>query len=82
MEGLKAARLSKGLTQLELAQKVGVVRETVSLWESGTNRVNSEMLVRLSEVLECSVDFLCKNTLWNRTLNKSTSQQEAKEVRG
>lgn len=63
MEGLKAARLSKGLTQLELAQKVGVVRETVSLWESGTNRVNSEMLVRLSEVLECSVDFLCKNTL-------------------
>jgi putative transcriptional regulator len=63
VEGLKAARLSKGLTQLELAQKVGVVRETVSLWESGTNRVNSEMLVRLSEVLECSVDFLCKNTL-------------------
>jgi DNA-binding protein len=63
MEGLKAARLSKGLTQLELAQKVGVVCETVSLWESGTNRVNSEMLVRLSEVLECSVDFLCKNTL-------------------
>ena len=60
MEGLKAARLSKGLTQLELAQKVGVVRETVSLWESGTNRVNSEMLVRLSEVLGCSVDFLCK----------------------
>ncbi|MFC2310590.1 helix-turn-helix transcriptional regulator [Selenomonas noxia] len=63
MEGLKAARLSKGLTQLELAQKVGVVRETVSLWESGTNRVNSEMLVRLSEVLGCSVDFLCKKTL-------------------
>lgn len=62
MEGLKAARLSKGLTQLELAQKVGVVRETVSLWESGTNRVNSEMLVRLSEVLGCSVDFLCKKT--------------------
>jgi DNA-binding protein len=63
VEGLKAARLSKGLTQLELAQKVGVVRETVSLWESGTNRVNSEMLVRLSEVLGCSVDFLCKKTL-------------------
>lgn len=63
MEGLKSARLSKGLTQLELAQKVGVVRETVSLWESGTNRVNSEMLVRLSEVLGCSVDFLCKKTL-------------------
>ena len=63
MEGLKSARLKKGLTQLELAQKVGVVRETVSLWESGTNRVNSEMLVRLSEILGCSVDFLCKKTL-------------------
>lgn len=63
MEGLKAARLSKGLTQLELAQKLGVVRETISLWESGTNRINSEMLVRISEVLECSIDFLCKKTL-------------------
>lgn len=63
MEGLKAARLKKGLTQLELAQMLGVVRETVSLWESGTNRVNSEMLVRLSKILDCSVDFLCKKTL-------------------
>ena len=57
MEGLKAARLKKGLTQLELAQMLGVVRETVSLWESGTNRVNSEMLVRLSKILDCSVDY-------------------------
>ena len=63
MEGLKAARLSKGITQLELARKLGVVRETISLWESGTNRINSEMLVRISEVLECSIDFLCKKTL-------------------
>lgn len=63
MEGLKLARLNKGFTQLELAQRLGVVRETVSLWESGTNRVNSEMLVRISEILECSVDFLCKKTL-------------------
>lgn len=63
MEGLKAARLSKGMTQLELARKLGVVRETISLWESGTNRINSEMLVRISEVLECSIDFLCKKTL-------------------
>ena len=63
MEGLKLARLNKGLTQLELAQKLGVVRETISLWESGTNRINSEMLVRISEVLECSIDFLCKKTL-------------------
>ena len=63
MEGLKLARLNKGLTQLELAQKLGVVRETISLWESGTNRVNSEMLVRISEILECSVDCLCKKTL-------------------
>jgi len=63
MEGLKLARLNKGLTQLELAQKLGVVRETISLWESGTNRINSEMLVRISEILECSVDFLCKKTL-------------------
>lgn len=63
MEGLKVARLSKGLTQRELAQKLGVVRETVSLWETGVNRINSEMLVRISDILDCSIDFLCKKTL-------------------
>jgi len=61
--GIRTARLKKGLTQRELAKKLGVVRETVSLWESGRNRVNSEKLVRLSEILDCSVDFLCKKTL-------------------
>lgn len=63
MEGIRAARLKKGMTQRELAKKLGVVRETVALWESGRNRVNSEKLVRLSEILDCSVDFLCKKTL-------------------
>lgn len=63
MGGIRTARLKKGLTQRELAKKLGVVRETVSLWESGRNRVNSEKLVRLSEILDCSVDFLCKKTL-------------------
>lgn len=68
MEGLKLARLNKGLTQLELAQKLGVVRETISLWESGTNRINSEMLVRISEILECSVDFLCKKNVMKKNV--------------
>jgi len=61
--GIRAARLKKGMTQRELAKKLGVVRETVSLWEIGRNQVNSEKLVRLSEILDCSVDFLCKKTL-------------------
>lgn len=34
-ENIKAIRRSKGLSQEELAVKLGVVRQTVSKWEQG-----------------------------------------------
>ena len=37
-ENIQAARKSKGLSQQELAEKLNVVRQTVSKWERNISR--------------------------------------------
>lgn len=52
MVDLKEVRESKGFTQQELADKCGVIRQTISNIECGFTKVPSIMLAkRLGEVL-------------------------------
>ena len=48
-----------GLTQEELAQKVGISRGMLAMVERGTKQVNLRLAKKLAEVFECSVDDLC-----------------------
>lgn len=58
MNNIKTARKAKGLTQVELAQKVGVTQGNLSAWETGRWEPEMDALKKLCEVLECSADFL------------------------
>ena len=62
-ENLKNLRKAKGLSQEELAIKLNVVRQTVSKWEKGLSVPDSEMLIRLAEVLDTSVTVLLDETI-------------------
>ena len=62
-ENIKAIRKSKGLSQEELAVKLGVVRQTVSKWEQGLSVPDSDLLLSLSEALETPVSTLLGETL-------------------
>ncbi len=63
MNGLKRIRERRKLTQEELANMVSVGRTTVTLWENGINKPRADMLVKLSKVLDCSIeDLLCPKT--------------------
>lgn len=55
---LKRLRTEKGLSQLELAEKMYVTRSTVSRWESGHRLPDAAMLYRLSEVLGVDINIL------------------------
>lgn len=48
---IRAARLSAGLTQHQLAIHAGTQAFQVSRWEMGLHRPKDEMLMSLSEVL-------------------------------
>ena len=54
--GLKTIRESRGLTQHELAKRVGATQQAVSQWESGANAFSTETLIKLTEALACSAD--------------------------
>ncbi len=63
MDGLKKIREMRNLTQDALAKRLGVGRTTVTLWEIGINKPNSDMLLKMADALECSVDaLLCHKT--------------------
>ena len=51
-------RKAIGLTQKELAERLGVTNKAVSKWETGGGMPDVSMLRKLSEILEVSVDEL------------------------
>ena len=57
-ESLKRLRKSKGLSQQELAERLNVVRQTVSKWEKGMSVPDSEMLVKISNEFGVPVNVL------------------------
>ena len=57
-DNLRKARITKAMSQEQLAVQLSVVRQTVSKWEKGTSIPDAETLVRLSEVLEVPVHEL------------------------
>lgn len=57
-ENLKAIRKNKGFSQEQLANRLNVVRQTISKWEKGISVPDAELLVQLAEVLDVTVDDL------------------------
>jgi len=55
---LVAARQEAGLTQQELADKVGVTQRVIAYWERESVSLKIEQLVALADALATSVDYL------------------------
>ena len=60
-EKLAALRRREGLSQEQLADRLGVTRQSVSKWESGAAAPELPKLVALSELFHVSVDYLVKD---------------------
>lgn len=73
-ERLRRYRKEKGLTQQELADRVGVSNKTVSRWESGGGYPDVSMLVPLARTLGVAVDDLLDAGRPVRTLTRTDWQ--------
>lgn len=62
MERLKALREAKRYTQLWLGMQVGVSQETISGYEIGKAVPPADMLIKLADALNTSVDYLLGRT--------------------
>lgn len=57
-KNIRQMRSKNKLTQDELAEKLFVTRQTVSNYETGKSRPDIEMLVQISEILDCDINSL------------------------
>ena len=55
---IKCLRTAQRLSQVELANKLCVSKQTVSNWENNNIQPSIDMLVRLSDVFGVSTDYL------------------------
>ena len=53
---LRQLRLNSGMTQEQVAEKIGVTRQALSSYESGRTRPDVDMLLQLSEVYDTDLD--------------------------
>lgn len=62
MERVRELREAKNMTQLNLGMKLEVAQETISGYEIGRAEPNMDMLVKLADALDTSVDYLLGRT--------------------
>lgn len=55
---IKLLRESRGLTQADLARKLGVTRSGVNAWEMGITVPSTQFVTALAEVFDVSSDYL------------------------
>lgn len=57
---IKVLRALRGITQEQLADAIGVRRETLIRIEKGEQNFHFDTAIKISEVLKCSLDALIK----------------------
>ncbi len=56
-------RLERGLTQQQLAQKIGCLNKDISRWEHGVCKPGASYLAKLAVALDCSIEALLQNEM-------------------
>ena len=64
-ENLQNLRKIKNISQEELAEKLNVSRQAVSKWESGSGYPETEKIISICEIFDCSMDQLVKGKISN-----------------
>lgn len=75
-------RKMKNLTQMQLAEKLGITDRAVSKWENGKGMPDSSLMLDLCAVLEISVnELLCGEVIEMTGYNQKAEQQLLEMVR-
>ena len=72
-----AKRKENGMTQEDIADRLGVSRQAVSDWERDVKKPETQNLIDLAKLLGASIDWLCADELAG-----SEKQREEQPVEG
>ena len=66
-EKLSKLRKEKNYTQEQLAELLGVSRQAVSKWEADAAYPQTETLIEIGKLFDCSMDYLLKEEITDKT---------------
>ena len=77
---LAALRKEKGLTQNDIADKVGITAQAVSKWENDQASPDIDILIKLSEIFDISLDELLGKVKPSVSLNDKTTKKDINKM--
>ena len=72
-ENLQKLRKEQGISQEQLAEKLGVTRQSVSKWESGSSYPEMDKIVALCNLFHCDLDVLINKDVTEERQRKDAS---------
>ncbi len=72
-----AERKKNGWSQEELAEKLGVTRQSVSKWESMQSVPDLQRILEMSKLFGVSTDYLLKDTMEEESYTQTMAESEA-----
>ena len=57
-ERIRQLREDKGLTQADLARRLGITRSSVNAWELGISVPSTQYVVELAQIFKVSTDYV------------------------
>lgn len=77
---IRELRLEKGLRQRDVAEKLGISAQSLGYYENWVNKPDPEMLIKLADFFEVSIDYLlCREDEYGVIATSRVSQYTADE---
>ncbi len=77
---IRELRLKRNLTQLNLADEIGVSYQAVSGWERGNSMPDISKLEELANILNCTIDELLGSSAETETIKKILNEDDGELV--
>lgn len=80
-ERLVSLRESKGLTQVDVSEKLGIKRARYNAWEQGLSQPNIEMLKSIADLYNISTDYLVgKSDMVNAEIERMSLDSDIRVI--
>ena len=76
MNRIKEIREDKGLTQTQIAKKIGITQRNYSYYETGMTMLTEDILIKLADFYNTSIDYLLYRTDKRNAYPKSIIQEK------
>ena len=70
-ENLLYLRAAHGMTQEQLAEQLGVSRQSVTKWESDKSYPEMDKLIKLCQIFDCTLDEMVQGDMTDRVVTEA-----------